>query len=60
MAGFKDYQLTIDKILRYSLYIAPDQKLVYAPPNLPKVEFTYSKFADPRQQARRSFREIWC
>jgi len=46
MISFKDYQLTIDKILRYGLYIAPDQKLVYAPPNLPKVEFTYSKFAD--------------
>jgi hypothetical protein len=33
-------------ILLYSLYITQDQKLVYAPPNLPKVEFTYSKFAD--------------
>ncbi|MFQ5758704.1 MAG: AMP-binding protein [Candidatus Bathyarchaeia archaeon] len=46
VAGFKDYQLTVDKILRYALYVAPDQKLVYAPPNLPKVEFTYSEFAE--------------
>ncbi|MHA1580556.1 MAG: AMP-binding protein [Candidatus Freyarchaeota archaeon] len=44
--GFKDYQLTIGKILRYVLYAAPDQKIIYAPPNLPKKEFTYTGFAE--------------
>ncbi len=43
---FKDYQLTIGKILRTGLYAAPDQKLIYAPPNLPKREFTYTEFAE--------------
>ena len=43
---YRDYQLTIDKILRYGLYIAPDQRLVYAPPNLPKIEFTYKDFSE--------------
>ena len=44
--GFKDYQLTIDKIFRHGLHVAPDQKLVYAPPNLPKREYTYRDFAE--------------
>jgi len=41
---FKDYQLTIDKILNYSLFIAPKQKIVYSPPNHKKVEYTYKDF----------------
>lgn len=44
MVNFKEYQLTIDKIFQYSQYIAPDQKLIHAPPNLPRKEFTYSEF----------------
>ncbi|MHA1593632.1 MAG: AMP-binding protein [Candidatus Baldrarchaeia archaeon] len=44
--GYKEYQLTIDKILQYGLFIAPEQKLVYAPANLPRKEFTYMDFAD--------------
>jgi fatty-acyl-CoA synthase len=43
--GYKDYQLTIDKIYEYGLYAAPDRKLIYAPPGLPKVEYTYTEFA---------------
>ena len=42
---FKEYQLTIDKIFKYGLFAAPDQKLIYAPAGLPKVEFTYRDFA---------------
>ena len=45
MKMFKEYQLTIDKILKYALYIAPDQVLTYAPAGLPKREFTYKEFA---------------
>ena len=43
--GYKDYQLTIDKIYEYGLYAAPDRKLIYAPPGIPKVEYTYTEFA---------------
>jgi len=43
---FKEYQLTIDKIFQYAQYIAPDQKLIHAPSNLPKREFTYSEFSN--------------
>jgi len=35
----------VDKIFYYAQQIAPKQKLVYAPPNVPKVEFTYTDFA---------------
>ncbi|WP_456328917.1 AMP-binding protein [Archaeoglobus sp.] len=42
----RDYQLTVDKIFYYSQQIAPDQKLVYAPPSYPSKEFTYTEFAE--------------
>ncbi len=45
-AGYKEYQLTIDKILNYGLFIAPEQKLIYAPAGLPKKEYTYVEYAD--------------
>jgi fatty-acyl-CoA synthase len=38
---FRDYQLTIDKILRYGVMIAPDQLIEYAPPKLPIKQYTY-------------------
>ncbi|MEB3797564.1 MAG: AMP-binding protein [Caldisphaeraceae archaeon] len=41
---FRDYQLTIDKILNYSLFIAPKQKIIYSPPGHRKVEYTYKEF----------------
>jgi len=42
----REYQLTVDKILHYALQIAPEQKMVYAPPNFEKKEFTYMEFAE--------------
>ncbi len=41
---FRDYQLTIDKILKYSSYIAPDQKIIYSPPGHKKIEYRYRDF----------------
>jgi fatty-acyl-CoA synthase len=45
-SGYSDYQLTIDKILRYGLFIAPDQKIIYAPAGLPRKEYTYAEYVD--------------
>jgi fatty-acyl-CoA synthase len=41
---FRDYQLTIDKILRYGIMIAPEQLIEYAPPKLPIKQYTYGEF----------------
>ncbi|MGC8620396.1 MAG: AMP-binding protein [Caldisphaera sp.] len=38
---FRDYQLNVGKILEYGHMIAPNQKIIYAPPNLPIKEYTY-------------------
>lgn len=48
------YQLTIDEILKYAKFVAPDRKLVHAPPELPPREFTYSEF-DKRVKAVGNF-----
>lgn len=43
---FRDFQLTVDKILLYAQQIAPEQALIYAPPNQPGREFKYIEFAE--------------
>ena len=42
---FKEYQLTLDKILKYALYIAPEQEIVYSPPGHKKITYTFEEFA---------------
>ncbi|MGC9180087.1 MAG: AMP-binding protein [Vulcanisaeta sp.] len=38
---FRDYQLNIRKVIEYGLQIAPEQRVLFAPPNLPIKEYTY-------------------
>ncbi len=42
---FREYQLTIDKILNYSLYIAPHQEIIYSPPDHKEIRYTYKEFS---------------
>lgn len=43
---FRDFQLTVDKIFLYAQQIAPEQRLIYVPPNQPEREFKYIEFAE--------------
>lgn len=43
---YKPYRLTIDHIFHDALRIAPDQKLIYAPANQPRAEFSYVDFGN--------------
>ncbi len=42
----REYQLNVEKIFRYALQIAPEQKIVYAPPRFGEIEYTYREFAE--------------
>ncbi len=42
---FKEYQLTLDKILKYALYIAPEQEIIYSPPGHRRIMYTFKEFA---------------
>lgn len=35
---------SVDKVFEHGQWIAPEQKLVFAPPDYPKVEYTYTEF----------------
>ncbi|MGC8701245.1 MAG: AMP-binding protein [Thermoplasmata archaeon] len=54
----KDFQLTIDKIFKYGLYIAPDQKLIFYPYEGMKKEFTYTDFSNRVKKLGKVFENL--
>jgi len=46
VSGFRDYPLTIDKILAWVSYAFPNNEVVYWPPGGSRVSVTFAEFAD--------------
>ncbi len=45
-SGFRDYPLTIDKILTWASYAFPNNEIVYWPPGGSRTSVTFTQFAD--------------
>ena len=46
VSGFRDYPLTIDKILAWVSYAFPNNEIVYWPPGGSRISVTFAEFAD--------------
>ncbi len=46
LGGFRDYPLTVDKILTWASYAFPNNEVVYWPPGGSRTSVTFAQFAD--------------